>query len=181
MSKKIKLAWLEYRKEVCVNQEKSQDDFEKYINLIASGALGLTVTFIDKIVPIDQATYIWIIATGWVLLAVTLLVNLYSHHKSAKFSAQTISQIDSEEYEMVQETTINCNKEINGYNKLSLYSLFCGIILIIIFVTINIYNMSDKEREKQRHQNQPRPLTEEKGRTIPQPPREKPANNNPKK
>ena len=81
-SERLLQNWEDYKNSVNDTKNKSQDDFEKYINLIASGALALTITFIDKIVPISDAVFIWIIATGWGLLSLTLLLNLFSHHKS---------------------------------------------------------------------------------------------------
>ena len=42
--------WIEYRNSVSENKSKSQDDFEKYINLLASGGLVLSLTFFEKIV-----------------------------------------------------------------------------------------------------------------------------------
>lgn len=176
----IKLQWQEYRNAVCENQTKSQDDFEKYINLIASGGLGLTITFIDKIVPIKDAICIWIITLGWILLAITLLTNLLSHHISAKFSAKVIQNIDDENYESIFNNSEQNNKIINRYNNTSIYSLFGGIIAIILFVTINIYNMSDKKTNNNPNKNLPKPLTEERGRIIPPPPKVK-TNINPKK
>lgn len=38
--------WKEYRLYILEQKSKSEDDFEKYITFISSGALGLTVTFI---------------------------------------------------------------------------------------------------------------------------------------
>jgi pterin-4a-carbinolamine dehydratase len=43
--------WEEYRKSLYLQKTKSDDQFEKAITFISSGALGLTLTFNDKIVP----------------------------------------------------------------------------------------------------------------------------------
>ena len=92
-SERIENEWLEFSKSVYEIKSKSQDDFEKYINLIASGGLGLTIAFFDKIVQIDIAICLWVIVLGWLLLAFTLLINLLSHFKSVKFSELTISEM----------------------------------------------------------------------------------------
>lgn len=46
-SKKDIEAWKEYRLSLLAQKSKSDDDFEKYITFIASGVLGLTITFAD--------------------------------------------------------------------------------------------------------------------------------------
>mgnify|MGYP000373066134 CR=1 FL=1 len=43
--------WIEYRKSLLEQKSKSDDDFEKYITFIASGTLGLTLTFMENISP----------------------------------------------------------------------------------------------------------------------------------
>ena len=40
----VRQEWIEYRNAVNENKSKSQDDFEKYINLLASGGLLLSLT-----------------------------------------------------------------------------------------------------------------------------------------
>jgi len=93
-SEKEKQEWKEYRLSILEQKSKSDDDFEKYITLIASGALGLTLTFIDKISPLKESVAVWVIAIGWILLALTLFINLVSHFLSSKFNEKTIQDID---------------------------------------------------------------------------------------
>jgi len=46
--------------------------FEKAITFITSGELGLT--FHDKIVPVESAKVVYIIAIGWFPLVATLFI-----------------------------------------------------------------------------------------------------------
>ena len=172
---RIENEWLEFSKSVYEIKSKSQDDFEKYINLIASGGLGLTIAFFDKIVQIDIAIHLWIIVLGWFSLAFTLLVNLLSHFNSVKYSELTISEINNKDYDAVFINVERRNKKINRFNITSLVSLITGVLSIILFVTINIYNMNNNP--KPNPNQQPKPATEEKnrGRTTPQPPQVRPS------
>lgn len=77
----IRQEWIEYRNAVTENKSKSQDDFEKYINILASGGLVLSLTFFEKIVPLEKAIYKPFVITGMFLMVLTLLSNLYSHYK----------------------------------------------------------------------------------------------------
>jgi hypothetical protein len=181
-NKKIEHEWFEFRNSVYETKSKSQDDFEKYINIIASGGLALTIAFFDKIVDINNAICKVLIITGWIMLIITLLSNLISHFLSIKFSQKTIDEINKKEYDKVFENVGTRNKYLNYLNITSITTLILGITLIITFVTKNINHMSnnDKNRPNTQRPVTPKPLTEEKGRPINNPPQNKP-NTTPKK
>jgi len=131
--------WLEYRKSLLEQKSKSDDDFEKYITFIASGALGLTLTFLDKITPLDCAVYIWLVATGWVLLALTLLINLFSHFLSSKYTTKSIDEIDDAiDYDSLRKNLDRRNKIINNLNGWSIFLLIAGVMSILIYVILNL-------------------------------------------
>lgn len=132
--------WLEYRKSLLEQKSKSDDDFEKYITFIASGALGLTLTILNKITPIDFAVYIWLVATGWVLLALTLLINLLSHFLSSKYTNKSIDEIDENiDYASLKEKLHKRNKIINNLNSGSIFLLIAGVMFILIYVILNLF------------------------------------------
>jgi hypothetical protein len=176
---RIRQEWIEYRNSVSENKSKSQDDFEKYINLLASGGLVLSLTFFEKIVPLDKAIFKPFVITGMFLMVVTLLSNLYSHYKSIIDSDITIQEIDDEKYKEIFKNIENRNKIINRLNRVSIWSLIIGIVFLITFVTTNIYYMSDSnQKHTPAPQQNPKPLIEEqKGRTTPPPPKDKPSSN----
>lgn len=139
-SEKEKEEWKEYRLSVLEEKRKSDDDFEKYITFIASGALGLTITFIDKISPLKESIVVWVIALGWVLLAFTLFINLLSHFLSSKYNEQTIQDIDDEtEYDVLINRIDSRNKTISCLNLSSIILLGLGIISILIYTIVNAY------------------------------------------
>lgn len=176
---RIETEWNEFRNSVYETKSKSQDDFEKYINLMASGGLTITTAFFDKIVDVKKAEIIWLIILGWILLIITLLTNLISHHLSIKYSQKTINEINDKEYDNVFVNVKKRNKKIKKLNLISIGTLITGIIVIITFVTLNLIIMNNNQKPTPKPQN-PKPLTEEKGREINTPPQSKP-NTNPKK
>lgn len=130
--------WKEYRLSLLAQKSKSDDDFEKYITFIASGALGLSVVFMDKISPLKESKFIWIIAVGWVVLAITLFINLLSHYLSSKYTTKSIDDIDvNKTYNTIVENINSRNKVIDILNLISIISLGIGILLILIFTIIN--------------------------------------------
>jgi len=139
-SKKEIEEWKEYRLSILEQKSKSDDDFEKYITFIASGALGLTITFIDNVNPLKESIAIWVIALGWVLLAFTLFINLLSHFLSSKYNEKTVQDIDDEiEYEKLTNRIDSRNKIISRLNLISIILLGLGIISILIYTIINAY------------------------------------------
>lgn len=136
--------WEEYRQSLYVQKSKSDDLFEKEITFISSGALGLTLTFHDKIVPVENAVWIALIAIGWFLLVATLFLNLVSHYKSSKSTDYTIDEIDSIidyqlTYEDFRKKLNKRNKQIDRLNLASIILLGAGLSVIIMYVSINIH------------------------------------------
>jgi hypothetical protein len=175
--------WKEFRKSVYENKLKSEDDYEKYLTLISSGALALSITFIEKIVNLNNATCKVLLIAGWVLLTITLLGSLLSHFFSRKYSEKTINDIDDTniEFEVLLTNLEKRNSILEYFNVVNIGTLFSGIILIIIFISTNILIMNNNQ-QKPRPSDQPKPRTQEvdKGRTIPKPTTSKP-NSSPKK
>lgn len=175
--------WEEYRNAVIENKNKSQDDFEKYINLLATGGIVLSLTFLEKIATMVIITFMYLYIIGLTLLLFTLLSNLYSHYKSMRDSDLIILEIDDRKYTDIFKNIEKRNKPINQLNKASIWSLIIGTLLIITFVSINLFAMNENQQPKpsQNPGQNPKPLTEEKGRVIPTPPSQLKPSSNPKK
>ncbi len=165
----FKVGWENYRNSVIENKNKSQDDFEKYINLLASGGIIISLTFLEKIVIVTNITFLSFYIMGLLLMVVTLLSNLYSHYKSMNDSDLIINEIDEEKYKDVFKNIAIRNKPIDYLNKTSIWSLITGTILILTFVTINLNKMDDNQipLPQDNTSEQPEPKT---GRISPTPP-----------
>ena len=73
--------------------DKSQDDFEKQLSYISGGALGLSLLFLEKVIEdLSKADSKWLLTLGWILLALTLFINLTSHLFAAVNSRKTIRE-----------------------------------------------------------------------------------------
>jgi len=136
--------WEEYRQALYIQKSKSDDLFEKAITFISSGALGLTLTFHDKIVPANDANFVILIALGWAFLVTTLFINLISHYQSSKSTDDSIDEIDNImeykiTYSVFQKKLSKRNRVIENLNKASIALLGTGLLLIIIYVSINLH------------------------------------------
>lgn len=128
--------------------DKSEDYFENKITYISAGALGLSFAFIEKIVNIEIAVNKWLLIFGWVLLCITLLINLLSHLISKRYAYKIQDELDELDEEN-EAMIIGFNRSVRNRNfKTDLLNLFSGIILIsgilfiIIFASLNITKQS---------------------------------------
>lgn len=127
----------EFRNELQLLVHKSQDDFEKQLVYLSAGGIAISMAFVEKLTGQISLTHCKVfLISGWVLLALTLLINLASHVTTIKKHNQTIKEIDDDNYD--QTKAIKRNKMIGFYNRCSLIALFLGIIAIISFVFVNI-------------------------------------------
>lgn len=134
--------WKEYRLSILEQKSKSEDDFEKYITFIASGGLGLTLTFMDKIVGVKESVCKWTLIVGWFCLALTLFVNLLSHYLASKHNSKTIQEIDDDiPYEDLVTNIDGRNGLVSNLNLITIFSLGIGIVFILLYVTINLYHV----------------------------------------
>jgi len=120
------------------------------MTFISSGALGLTLTFHDKIVPVESACGIFLIALGWFLLVMTLFLNLVSHYRSSKSLNKSADEIDKViTYELTFEdfnkNLDNRNNHIDRLNMITIWSLGLGLSAVIMYVILNIYNGKEKQ------------------------------------
>lgn len=171
MSKKkntIQEGWIEYRNAVYTTKSKSEDDFEKYINLMATGGIILGFTFMEKIFSLTKVHHIWAIISGLILLVITLLTNLYSHYQSMNNADKIITEIDNEDYENIFNNSNRRNCKIKLLNNISIWSLIIGCLFIMFFITNNLVNMNQNNNPQPKDlPNLPKPDT---GRINPTPP-----------
>jgi hypothetical protein len=122
-------------------KEKSEDDFEKNITYISAGALAISLTFLEKIVPIKESVQTYLVIASWTLLVITLLSNLLSHQYSSYIIDKTIDDVDDNSEDSVKNWERR-TKKIRAWNILNVCGVIIGIGLFIIFVSINISKMA---------------------------------------
>lgn len=127
----------EYQAELKLLIQKSHDSFEKQINYISAGALGISMLFIEKVVKdISSSKCNSILIFSWSFFALTLLSNLLSHIYTSNSHDKTLSEIYSEAYDDKKAGSRNSNIKI--WNIISIILLLLGIIFQIIFISLNI-------------------------------------------
>lgn len=127
----------EYKAIVEKYYEKSQETFEKQLSFISAGSLGFSMFFVEKIVnDFNKVDCRLLIIFSWLLLGLTLIINLISHLLSARSNYNTLKEINDNEYDFNKANSRI--KTINCLNWITIGSLLFGILLFIIFVLLNI-------------------------------------------
>lgn len=147
--------------ELRVIKEKSEDDYEKNLVYISSGTLVLSLTFIEKIVPLQGSTVVWFLIASWIFLSVTLLLNLISHQISSKYHDDCML-VYATDRGAGDKLALRCSKVMRGLNWGTSSTLIVGIFLLVLFCSKNALNMS-KEKATQSKYIAPEPQT---GRTV---------------
>ena len=157
-----------YRENFYSSIEKSENDLEHKITYISAGALALSITFIEKIVDLKKAECFWLLILGWIMLVITLSINLISTFASRKMTMKSLDEFDKKIEEKLLELNIkNRNRKISYLDLTSLITLLLGILLIVIFCSVNLQNNQSVENSNNKNKNEmPDKDIIEKGRMI---------------
>lgn len=113
---------------------ESSVQFDKQILFIASGALGLSFTFINDIVDLDRASCKTLLFTSWILFSLVILCSLLSHYFSKQainYKMQNIEQENDKDSNTKNYRVVLLNILMIAFNILGLFSL-------LLFVFINL-------------------------------------------
>ena len=113
---------------------ESAKQFDKQILYIASGALGISFSFIKDIVDLKKSICNYILIASWIDLSLVVLLSLLSHY----FSKQALNKKIELFYQDNQSEANNLNGVVKFLNISMIMLLVLGVILLVTFVGINI-------------------------------------------
>ncbi|MCT4665985.1 MAG: hypothetical protein N4A45_12220 [Flavobacteriales bacterium] len=114
----------------------SNEQFDKNILFIASGALGISFAFIEKVIPdLSKAVYKNSLIASWYCFAGVIFISLSAHLLSMMANRWAIANVNHPEYEKI---TTRWNLLIRGINIAMILGLLAGNILLISFIKLNI-------------------------------------------
>jgi hypothetical protein len=119
--------------------------FDKAILTLASGAFGLSLTFIRQIVPEGcEPKNISFLILAWIFLALSIISTVLSFLTSSKACTKQI-EIMEIEYKITEETTNSDKKHLNCYrritNRLNIFSVLCFMVGIFFLAKFSIHNL----------------------------------------
>lgn len=146
--------YLEERRKAIENHVAESQSYDKLLITLATGAFGLSFTFIKLITPNPALGTIWILAVAWASLIISILGSLFGRLFSQNAHRRSWENLDLQ-YKAVQEEE-DFPELKNGWNKFvrranwtSAIFFVVGVIMLTVFATINIKieaQMTDKKR-----------------------------------
>lgn len=115
-------------KQIFELRKESDMQFDKQLRYIAAGAIALSVTLIASI---KEITLNWVLLVAWILLILTLLINLISYRVAVKAMDFDIKNHPA------NSSDNKYNKWTNGLNVSSIVTLVAGLILLVLFFFLN--------------------------------------------
>jgi hypothetical protein len=145
---KLKEPWVpqaeefsKHREQAWRDRQSSSDEFDKNLLTFSSGALGLSLAFIKDIVPLKNASNMWLLYCSWFALVLCIMATIFSYPLSMKALDKHL--IHLEDYYIRGKL-----RSLNPQNRWSdsvtaaritggLFFL-AGVIATVIFVFLNI-------------------------------------------
>jgi hypothetical protein len=116
------------------SMQESQDQYDKSIITLSSGALGLSFAFIDKLVHLDHAQGKWVLLASWIFWAGAISSTLASFYFSQKAMELAYNKWQAKEYDFKNPS----DKLTRSLNLISGLAFLSGVIELICFVYMNL-------------------------------------------
>lgn len=128
------------RKTYVANQYDQSNLRDKYILTLSAAALGISVTYIDKIVSLAEAKCIALLVFSWIFFGCSLASVVYSYCLSVLCYGHYIKQMDEKfaNGEDFQDIGSPCDRYVECLNQFSMWCFIIGLIFFIVFATINV-------------------------------------------
>lgn len=137
--------------------------YDRALLTVGSGALAISVAFLEKIAPSPVPWTIAFIVLAWTLLLASIISQLLALDRSENATKHQVSILDTEYLfyfsgddpaERVREGFIPPVNpfvdQTKRYNLASRYCLISGIVLVFVFSALNLWIKGGKEDARQR-------------------------------
>jgi hypothetical protein len=132
--------YLEERKLLVDASREGARSFDKTILALASGAFGISLTFIRQIVPNIKSGTIFMLICSWVCFCICLLSTLISFLTSQSACLKQIEILEAEPDKKVNIEDIK-NKSSDCTRRLNILSISVFILGIIFLISFSISNL----------------------------------------
>lgn len=156
-------AYLEERKLLIDAEREASRSFDQAMITLSAGALGLSVTFIEKLAPSTAACQ-YLLYLAWIGFASALLAIL-SSFLCSQFAMRRQRDLNDKNYqkqslEQIPNSTLG-DEDKNGWatttnilNWLSIVCFISGVALLLSFSVVNLPNKFAKTEEENRVKQQ---------------------------
>jgi hypothetical protein len=151
-------------------EQKSADQHDKAILTLTAGALGLSLTFIDRIAPNPAANTLWVVGTAWIAFILSIFAILASFLTSQSACRRQRELLDSEYSTGEPPEETNNFADATRYLNVAAYSCFLlGVVFLASFSWVNLgkANHMSNEQTSPSVQNSSSSPKEERGNVPP--------------
>ncbi len=135
--------YLDHRKILVESKQEQEKLFDRTAIYIATGALALSLAFIQQITEPSEPSYVPIVWLGWSCLVISVLSTLTSFQFSVLAFEQEVkkfdSEFDGEDLSAVEEGGCNWGRAVCVANWTSLGTIILGISLLAVFISANSF------------------------------------------
>lgn len=167
------------REDLLKRQLSNSQIFDNAILTLSSGSLAVSLTFIRDIVPIDKATCIGLLKFSWWLFGFSIVITIASFIVSQIGIKKQLNY--AENYYLKGKDEFRSKRNLPAIftdylNNISGALFILGVLITVIFVSINMKGESQMEKEKDMQSTvggalipnlQEVPVSLKKGATIP--------------
>ena len=124
---------IEYRRLLQELENKAQEQYDKTVILLSTGALGISFAFLKDMVNLDNAVTVGFLISAWICWALSVTSVLLSFYSSKYALRKAIEDLDAG----IEDT----NSHDKWTTRLNFFSGACfiiGLSLMIAFVRSNI-------------------------------------------
>lgn len=136
MSKNYADTIASHREHLVLARQKAQDAYDKALFTLSGGALGLSLTFVDRIIGESGPVWPGVLLSAWISWTLSLMLVVASHWFSGKALAAAISAMDADLEEQVPGGENAARTEF--CNLTAGLSLVVGVACMIGFVYGNL-------------------------------------------
>jgi hypothetical protein len=131
--------YVEYRRYLTETHVESARSFDRVLFALSGGALGLSITFVDRFVQNEHWT--WLLVVAWALFALSLLANLFSVHYAERDFFRSVAAVDRAYVEDKFPQGIEMNRfenRVPTFNLIALWLFVIGTGVLIWFTALNM-------------------------------------------
>jgi hypothetical protein len=126
------------RDKLSIAINESQSDFEKNLVYLSSGALAISIGFVENIIDLKSAAYLWLLIVSWGCLAVALILNLATHLISVNNSTKARREMDEGlKYKVLIKQINDRNKIMRILNWVTFTLFALGVLFTVVFCSLN--------------------------------------------
>ncbi len=149
ITKDVYSSYLEERQKLYEGELSAQRDYDKWLITLSGGALGLSLTFLKEVVPLDKARFLWAAATSWGLFASALVVCVFGLYLSAVAFRRFAKCLDTEAKSKFgcgpdfltrvrkRQERDWCARWVSKLNCAGLAMFGSGVLSLAVFVAVN--------------------------------------------